>query len=292
MDKLLRFLHLWYNNMTFLSVDGFAFRRTSAGVPSGLYNTQYLDSFSNLFILIDGMIEFGFTDDEIISVLLLVLGDDNTGMTPFDLARLTRFIAFLESYALRRYNMILSKTKSVITTLRDRIETLGYQCNFGTPLRPIDKLVAQLCYPEHHIKYHTMSSRAIGIAYAAAARDIKFHAFCKDVYTMFSVFFKPDVRSNLEFLRSTLSDLEIPLPHFNAETLPPFPTIQEVRKVYSSYQGPLQYTPKWNIAHFKNLPDVIPETGKPVMTMHIYEKLHDITHPIMPTFSTVVSPQT
>nr|BAM36402.1 RNA-dependent RNA-polymerase [Rosellinia necatrix partitivirus 4] len=288
MDNLLHFLHLWYNNMTFLSVDGYAFRRTSAGVPSGLYNTQYLDSFSNLFLLIDGMIEFGFTDEEIRSVLLLVLGDDNTGMTSFDLKRLKEFISFLESYALARYNMHLSKTKSVITSLRSKIETLGYSCNYGRPKRPLDKLVAQLCYPEHKIKYHTMSARAIGIAYAAAAQDITFHTFCRDVYTMFSVFYKPDVRSNLDFLRSVLSDLEVPLAHFDSSTLPPFPSFEQVRARYASYQGPLQYTPKWNIAHFKNMPDVIPETGEPVMTMHIYEKLHGITPRMAPTFSTVV----
>lgn len=279
MDNLLHFLHLWYNNMVFLSIDGYAYWRLFAGVPSGLFNTQYLDSFGNLFILVDGLIEFGCTDDEIRDLVLFVLGDDNSGFTRWPLARLVKFVAFLETYALARYNMTLSKTKSVITALRDKIESLGYQCNYGSPRRPIDKLVAQLCYPEHKIKYHTMSARAIGLTYASAAQDPKFHSFCYDIYLTFLPYYKFDERAELQiqrFLSLGTSD------DFVRRTdLLEFPSFHKVRQCFQEYQGPLSYAPKWNFAHFVNAPDVIPPSAK---TMHQYEIENNLHVRQAPTF--------
>jgi len=281
MDNLLHFLHLWYNNMTFLSVDGFAYRRSCAGVPSGLYNTQYLDSFGNVFLIVDSLIEFGFTDNEIQAILLFVLGDDNTGMTNIPYPRLTAFVTFMETYALSRYNMVLSRTKSVITNLRSKIETLGYRCNYGQPRRSIDKLVAQLCYPEHGIKYSTMSSRAIGIAIASCGQDSTFHNFCRDVYLMFLPFHAPTEASNTLFRRMLLRDFEETIPFFDDANEPTFPSLMQVRDLVSTYQGPLSYAPKWNYAHFINAPDVVPPSAK---TMHEYELEYNIQFRSAPTF--------
>jgi hypothetical protein len=284
MNNLLHFLHLWYNNMTFLSVDGYAYRRSLCGVPSGLYNTQYLDSFGNLFLLIDALIEFGFSDDTIKSFILLVLGDDNTALLPIDISIVHKFLLFLEKYALQRYNMTLSATKSVLTTLRSKIESLGYSCNFGDPKRDIGKLVAQLCYPEHGFKDHTMSMRATGIAYASAGSDITFHSFAQDVYNLFRDYHRPDRHAVLYLMRSInpyLEDLDIKL---DTESVPLFPSLMAIRRQYSSYAGPLAFAPKWNYAHFINDPDVIPPSA---MTMHDYEQKYGFQPPSAPTFSTV-----
>lgn len=285
MNNLLYFLHTWYNNMTFLLPDGYAYRRTHCGVPSGLYNTQYLDSFGNLFLIIDAMMEFGFFDSEIESFILLILGDDNTGMTTISIDRISLFINFLEIYAKERYNMVLSSTKSVLTALRSKIETLGYQCNYGSPKRDIKKLVAQLCYPENGLKPHTMSARAIGIAYAAAGQDFMFHSFCQDVYNMFISDYRPDARMNLYFQRQIFHNLEDGLPDLSTSTVPRFPSLFEIREAYSRYQGPLTFTPKWNIAHFINDPDYTPPNSK---TMADYEYDNRITFKVAPTFETVV----
>lgn len=285
MNNLLFFLHTWYNNMTYVTSDGYAYRRTHCGVPSGLYNTQYLDSFGNLFLIIDAMMEFGFYDSEIESFVLLILGDDNTGMTTISIDRISDFINFLEYYAKQRYNMVLSSTKSVLTALRSKIETLGYQCNYGTPKRDIKKLVAQLCYPENGLKPHTMSARAIGIAYAAAGQDFMFHSFCQDIYNMFRSDYRPDARTNLYFQRQIFHNLEDGLPDLSTSTVPPFPSLFEIRDVYSYYQGPLTFTPKWNIAHFINDPDHTPPNSK---TMRDYELEHNVKFEVAPTFETVV----
>jgi hypothetical protein len=109
MTNLLHFLHTWYNNMVFLTADGFAYIRQHCGVPSGLFNTQYLDSFGNLFLIIDSLLEFDCSTDEILNILLLIMGDDNSGFTTWQLMRVIQFIEFMESYCLRRYNMVLSR---------------------------------------------------------------------------------------------------------------------------------------------------------------------------------------
>jgi hypothetical protein len=282
MDNLLKFLHLWYNNMTFLSVDGFAYRRLHCGVPSGLYNTQYLDSFGNLFLLIDSMIEFGFTHSEIRNIILFVLGDDNSGFTNWTINRLHTFISFLEKYALERYNMVLSKTKSVITAFRDRLETLSYRCNNGMPRRPLGKLVAQLCFPEHGIRLHTMSMRAIGIAYASSGQDKTFHRFCQDVYYTFLPYRIDDERTKFELMKwmssgtASLDDAELDF------MLNEFPDIHAIHRRLSTYAGPLQYAPKWNYAHFIHDPDFLPPFPK---TMHEYEIEHNIKVQPAHTFS-------
>ena len=285
MNNLLYFLHSWYNNMTFVLPDGYAYRRTYCGVPSGLYNTQYLDSFGNLFLIIDAMIEFGFTSYEIDDFILLVLGDDNTGMTIIPIDRISKFIEFLEKYALERYNMVLSSTKSVLTSLRSKIETLGYQCNYGNPKRDIFKLVAQLCFPENGLKPHTMAARAVGIAYAAAGQDTMFHSFCQDVYNIYRLDYKPDARANLYFQRQVLQNLEDGMPDLTTPIVPPFPSLYEVREMYSSYKGPLSFAPKWNESHFIHDPDVTPPNPK---TMRDYEIENNIPIRVASTFETVV----
>lgn len=268
MDNLLHFLHTWYNNMVFVTADGYAYLRTSAGVPSGLYNTQYLDSFANLYLLIDGMLEFGFSEQAILQVTLFVMGDDNSGFTDWQIGLLHRFISWFELYANNRYNMKLSTTKSVITMMRNRIETLSYSCNFGNPIRPIPKLVAQLCYPEHGPNMKYMSARAIGISYAACGMNSTFHDFCRDVYLTFLPYSAGLTDLTMEKISKHLpGQFKMLDAYFETIDLTRFPTIHEVRRKVSQWDGPLDYSPKWNYSHFVNSPNVIPPDS---MTMAEY----------------------
>jgi len=273
-SNLLHFLHTWYNNMVFVTADGFAYLRTHCGVPSGLFNTQYLDSFGNLFLLIDGFIEYGFTPEDIMSFTLFVLGDDNTAFTLLSINELTSFINWFESYAFKRYNMVLSRNKSIVTHLRSRIESLSYRVNYGMPTRPLDKLIAQLCYPERGPNDKYMSARAIGIAYAAAGMDNDFHEFCHDVFNTFLPYAASPSALTAErvapFLPGAFKVFDaisehIPFTHF--------PSILEVRQAYARYLGPLSFQPKWNLAHFINQPNVIPPSA---MTLSDYRLLHNV----------------
>nr|UYW66703.1 putative RNA-dependent RNA polymerase [Rhizoctonia solani virus 717] len=279
--NLLNFTATWYFNMVFLSADGFAFRRQFAGVPSGMLLTQFLDSFGNLYLIIDSLLEFGCTYDDIKSLMLFIMGDDNSIFTNWTIDKLHDFISFMERYCLKRWNMHLSKTKSVITTLRSKIETLSYRCNFGKPRRDVEKLIAQLVYPEHGLKPQFMSSRAIGLAYASCAQDSTFHEFCHDVYKLYLPVadLSPAAIRNtrvwiLKLLEMEETEALIPLDHF--------PTMSEIQHLLSYYHGPLRPEPKWNYAHFPQDPDFRP---KDYVTLLDYMERNNISFPELINFT-------
>nr|ADO60922.1 putative RNA-dependent RNA polymerase [Grapevine associated partitivirus-1] len=279
LNNLLTFLSTWYFNMVYVTADGYSYTRHLAGVPSGMLNTQFLGSFGNLVLITDGLIEYGFTDHEIDNLLLFIMGDDNSGFTHWSIARLESFIQWFETYTLHRYGMVLSKTKSVITVLRQRIETLGYQCNFGHPRRPIGKLVAQLCYPERGPRPKYMSARAVGMAWASCAQDKTFHDFCRDVYYEFL-----DEREEID--ETTYGMLQSYLPGYlridesvrQTINFNEFPSLEHVFSTVRKWKGPLSYQPKWDLAHFVYQPDVIPPNSQ---TLHEYWQLHNYKMPIL-----------
>lgn len=282
LDNILWMLHTWYNNMVFVTADGYAYARTCAGVPSGMLNTQYLDSFGNLFLIIDALIEFGCTDPEIKDIYLLIMGDDNSAFTQWPISRLERFLTFFETYALERYGMVLSKTKSVITVIRGKIETLSYQCNYGHPIRPLGKLVAQLCYPERGPRPKYTSARAIGMAFAACGMDLTFHELCRDIYYEYlddaanpnDKWFFEHVQEYLPGILRTDENLKerINLSHF--------PSFLEVRDHISNWLGPLSFYPKWDRAHFIYDPTYIPPES---VTMADYRLVNKIERRPIPS---------
>lgn len=280
-SNILWFLHTWFNNLVYITADGFAYVRNYCGVPSGLFNTQYLDSFGNLFLIIDALIEFGFTNTDILGITFFIMGDDNVGLTPFTIVLLNKFITFFESYSLTRYNMVLSKTKSVITTMRTRIEALGYTCNAGWPTRPVAKLVAQLCYPERGLQEKYMSARSIGMAYAACGMDPIFHRFCEDMYYTFLPYAAPlNSETQIAILRHLPGQFKLSDSYFEDLSLESFPSIRDVRSKISRWSGELDYAPKWNTAHFSVDPDHLPTE---VLTLLEYRELNGIKRRPVPT---------
>lgn len=100
--------------------------------------------------------------------------------------------------------MKINLDKSIVTDQRQYIQTLSYQCNFGRPKRPVDKLIAQLCFPEHGYADKFMSARAIGIAYASCGYDYTFYLFCKDVYNIFLPFAAPLTQDAIQKMQKYL----------------------------------------------------------------------------------------
>nr|QOX06026.1 RNA-dependent RNA polymerase [Lentinula edodes partitivirus 2] len=255
--NILCFLRTWYFNCVFVTADGFAYIRLFAGIASGMLNTQYLDSYCNLFLIIHALFHFGCSRDEILSFCFFVMGDDNVVLSRWTISRLTAFLVFFEDHALTRFGMVLSKTKSIITTMRIRIEMLGYRCNGGHPDRPLAKLVAQLCYPEHGPIDKYMSSRAVGMAWASAGMDHIFYQFCRDMYFLFLDSAEhPDqhaiasISKHLPGIFKVLDDIE--------EFVSPdrFPDLNEIRDRFSHWQGELDPNKKWSPAHFTDPPFV------------------------------------
>jgi hypothetical protein len=274
-SNILSFLATWYFNMVFITADGFSYIRKYAGVPSGLLNTQFLDSFGNLFILIDALIEFGASDSEIDAILLFIMGDDNSGFTLWPISRLETFISFLERYSLSRYNMVMSKQKSLVTVMRNKIQTLSYTCNFGKPTRPIPELVAHLVYPEREFKPQFMSARAVGMAWASCAQDSTFHDFCRDVYYEYLDESVHVDSTNIAWIQSHLPGyLRVDSEVQQMVNLNEFPSLRTVFRALQHWKGPLSYQPKWDLAHFVNQPDVIPPDS---ITLYDYMQEHSLS---------------
>jgi hypothetical protein len=233
------------------------------------------DSFACLFIYIDALIEFNASDEEINEIRLFIMGDDNSAFTHWSLIRLDDFLIFLESYALSRYGMVLSRQKSILTPMRNKIETLSYQCNFGMPTRPIGKLVAQLCYPERGPRPKFMSARAVGMAWASCGQNQEFHDFCRDI---FYEFFDDRVQineSNFHLVQSHLPGfLRIDESLRQIIDFQVFPSMDQVRHAISSWKGPLSFQPKWDLAHFVLQPDITPPDS---LTLHEYMKEHSLS---------------
>jgi hypothetical protein len=271
------FLRTWYFNCVFATADGFAYVRQFAGIASGMLNTQYLDSYCNLFLMIHALIHFGCNDEEILQMVIFVMGDDNVVLSLWEARRLHSFMLFFESHAQSRFGMILSASKSIFTTLRSKIEMLGYQCNNANPRRDIGKLVAQACYPEHGYRDKYMSARFIGLAWASAGSDLKFHSFCRDGWLTFLPYAEPVTPEQIPALTRHLPGifkmLDNPEEVINFEQ---FPSIHEIRSRYATWQGELDPWKKWNPAHFLTPPGVVQPDAQ---TMSEYMQANGIVFP-------------
>lgn len=275
--NIICFLRLWYYNCVFVTADGYAYVRQFAGIASGMLNTQYLDSYCNLFLMVHALFHFGCTEHDIHELSVYVMGDDNVILSNWPEERLHSFMIFFEQHANTYFGMVLSAKKSVLTVLRSRIEMLGYRIMFGTPKRDIGKLVAQLCYPEHGPLDKYMSARAVGIAWAAAGMDPQFHEFCQDVYLTFLPYADHDHSTNLDRILKHLPGffkiLDDPSEFVNPER---FPTIDEVRHRYQHWQGELDPHTKWSPAHFAQSPETVPADA---ITMKEYMSEHGLSFP-------------
>nr|QLC36831.1 RNA-dependent RNA polymerase [Sarcosphaera coronaria partitivirus] len=251
--NVLIYLLSWYLSMTFISYDGFAFIRQHGGVPSGLLNTQSLDSFGNMYIITDCLLEFGFTTDECLDMLFCVLGDDNLIFLRQNFSRVVKFMTFLEQYSASRHGMVLSILKSMFDKIRSKIVFLSYENNYGLPTRPIGKLVAQLAFPERPVpadREWIHAARALGLAYASCGQDYVFHLLCKMVYEKF----KPDVPVSALHINKIFKKWKFQLPEFDIEsptyTFPVFPTVHDIRAPLAAYHGPFSEEDKWNYKVF------------------------------------------
>lgn len=260
--------------MVYISYDGYAYVRQFGGVPSGLLNTQSLDSFGNIYIIVDCMLEFGFSKTEINHMIFFIMGDDNVFFSNEEFPRICEFLLFMEEYAKQRHGMVLSVLKSVWTTLRNEIEVLGYQCNDGHPVRPIGKLVAQLAFPERPVpanKEWMHAARALGLAYASCGQDSQFHLLCEKVYLKFKTSEQVSSRRFMQTVKYTVAELLDINIDVNRMDIPDFPSLYEVRQLTSEYQGFFSETDKWKTTIFRNRPS---DVNHDVITLADWLKVH------------------
>jgi hypothetical protein len=199
-SKEARLQRLWqwtidafYETPTLLP-DGRLIKRQHAGIPSGLYPTQFFDSLYNCVMLITILFAMDIPvtkemliklmgDDSLIRLLILIQPNEHAA-----------FFSKMQHFASLYFGSTISIDKSKISNHPNGAEVLSYVNHNGLPHRDPTALMAQL----YHTKARkptpgkTMAS-AIGIAYASCGFDRQVYYVCKDIYAhYFSQGIEPD----------------------------------------------------------------------------------------------------
>jgi hypothetical protein len=199
--KAQRLQRLWqwtidcFTNVPTLLPDGKLVRRKHAGIPSGLYPTQYFDSLYNCVMLITILYSMDIPVTK--EMLIKLMGDDSL-IRLLILIQPNQHADFFVSMQLKAdhyFRSTISIDKSKISNHPNGAEVLSYVNHNGLPHRDPTALLAQL----YHTKARkptpgkTMAS-AIGIAYASCGFDKQVYYVCKDIYSYyFSLGTEPDI---------------------------------------------------------------------------------------------------
>lgn len=171
-----------YFNMEAVTTLGKVFKRTFAGMPSGILCTQFFDSFDNAVKVVTILDSLGLVVR--VDHFIKLMGDDVI-LGLLKMLPPHQWESFLEAFAAeakRRFNMKLNYKKCGASQTINGAEVLSYRNHNGFPSRPIRPLLAQLLWPKSfNDTLPRLKARAIGIYYASAGDPIA-RAVCKDVY--------------------------------------------------------------------------------------------------------------
>jgi len=253
-DRLER-LYIWTLENLFqapiILPDGRMYRRRFAGIPSGLFITQLLDSWYNYTMLATLLSALSFDPNYCI---IKVQGDDSiirmTTLIPEDSHE--RFMSRLVELAEYYFNATINVKKSKISNQLNGCEVLSYRNHNGFPHRDEITMLAQF--------YHTKArdptpeitmAQAIGFAYASCANHKRVMWVLKEIYQYYKDQGYTPNRAGLSLTFGESPDLlipDIPLDHF--------PTTKEIRRYLtcSNYQNEAQDARTWPKTTFKFSP--------------------------------------
>jgi hypothetical protein len=231
--------------------NGDLYKRRFAGIPSGLFITQLLDSWYNYTMIATLLSALGMDPN---STIIKVQGDDSitrlSVLIPPNEHAL--FLTRLQELADHYFKAIISVTKSEVRNKLNGCEVLSYRHNYGLPYRDEIKMMAQF--------YHTKArnptpeitmAQAIGFAYASCGNHQRVYLCCKDIYEYYqSLGYSPN-RAGLTAIFGNSPDLiEYPF------ALDHFPSIYEIKQYLTStdYRNPIQDYKTWPTKYFLNAP--------------------------------------
>nr|UUV42349.1 MAG: putative RNA dependent RNA polymerase [Hanko alphapartitivirus 3] len=174
--------HAYFNTMA-VSTTGNEYKRRFAGMPSGIFGTQFYDSFYNSVMVVTTLLALDHPVDP--NHFIKVMGDDVIFGTLSNMTA-AESAAFLDSFAIeanRRFNSKLSPTKSGVSPTIQGASILSYTNWNGYPKRDPVQLLAQLLHPKSlRDTPPRLMARAIGIYYASAG-DHRLRPICEQVYS-------------------------------------------------------------------------------------------------------------
>jgi len=183
-DNLWEFMREFVKYGPTLMPDGSLWRAMFNSLPSGLFQTQLLDCFCNLLIIITTLMEMDLYSRDI---LLKVLGDDSI------IGLLQHIPTNLHTDFHQRFSQIiwdrfrlqvapLSETASM-SVHPHSVQCLGYRNRYGFPYRDEFELLAMLAFRERAHPASQLRGVAIGIAYASAGCSQTVYNICHEVFT-------------------------------------------------------------------------------------------------------------
>lgn len=185
----LRLENLWnwighaYKQTPCTTTTGNVYRRTFAGIPSGVFCTQFWGSFYNSVMVISVLKALGLNVVE--DHFIKVLGDDVIFGT-LKLVPISQWADFLEAFseeAKRRFNARLNPQKCGSSSGIHGAQVLSYTNWNGYPKRDPEQLLAQLLHPKSlRDTYPRLMARAIGIYYASCGSP-KIRPICEHIYS-------------------------------------------------------------------------------------------------------------
>jgi hypothetical protein len=246
LERLWTWICNGYFNMLCVSPLGRVFRRLWAGMPSGIFCTQFFDSVYNGIMIITCLhaLEIPIPDD----FFLKLMGDDAlfTIITLLPAASLTEFLVKLSVEANHRFGSKLSAEKCKTSPTINGAWVLGYQNWNGFPRRPEQELLARLLHPKSNRDMpDLLMARCIGIAYAAAG-NIHVIRICEHIFNDLKF---QGYKANIKGLHGMYDPLGIRL---TAEQLTNFPSYTELVSRISkpSSRDPDVQNRYWDRTHF------------------------------------------
>jgi hypothetical protein len=225
---------------------GKIYERMFAGMPSGIFCTQFIDSFYNCVMCVTVLLSMGIKIEK--DHLFKVMGDDVIFGILEKLTELeqAQFLQDFEIEAKCRFNSKLNSNKSKISLGIQGASILSYSNWNGYPRRSRIKLLAQLLHPKSlRDTPPRLMARCIGIYYASAG-DSVIRSITEQIYnTLKNQGFTPNPRGIHElFYAESILHTAIDLSHFPSRT-----------EVVSRLLGPSQRSEilqgkYWPLEHF------------------------------------------
>jgi hypothetical protein len=167
--KAYQFITNYFINTPIRICNGERYRK-SAGVASGSYFTQLIDSVVNYIVVLWLSLHQHGECPEYIKVL----GDDSVfgSGRQFNLRDADKLLQIL--------GMKINISKSICSESYGDLTFLGYKLNWGMPTKPNAAWMAALMFPEVPDKcWDMVASRALGLLYACAGTDDEFDLLCR-----------------------------------------------------------------------------------------------------------------
>lgn len=160
--------------------DGRLFKWNYNGFGSGYQQTQLMDSFANMIMILTCLSALGVKIDSP-HFWIRVQGDDSLVAFYEYMFRLygPLFLTRLEETATFYFNAKLSSKKSQISDRLTEMSVLSYFNSYGLPYRTDEDLLRHLMFPEKVGPKDELLAAAIGLAYSACGCSPRFHALCE-----------------------------------------------------------------------------------------------------------------